>query len=146
MDWSQLARASTVSGVGEVLSVESRAFGRRIATLATVALTLPLRGGRAAEKLTVLIPGGVAGAWAQQVEGAPQLQVGDRRLFFLSPGPGGRWLLVGLMQGAALVRPDGTMDGGWAVERPLMGRLPFDATSERTALMPLLRTLREELR
>ena len=146
MDWSQLAHEATVSGVGEVIGLETRRFGRRIATLATVSLTLPLRGGATADRLTVLIPGGVVGEWAQQVTGAPSLRIGDRRLFFLSPGPGGRWLLVGLAQGAALVRPDGSMEGGWAVEGPAFETPGMSPAGERNALLPLLRTLREELR
>ena len=120
LDWPELLQNSTVAGVGEVLSVDVRSVNGRTWTEAQVQLTRTLKGAAPGTVVTLFLPGGVgAGEMAQLVAGTPRLQVGDRRLFFLTTGPGGRLRVVGLEQGAAAVEIDPSAPGGWVVHRQL---------------------------
>ena len=138
LDWPQLLTLSTVAGVGEVLSVNVRTTNGRVWTTAEVQFTRPIKGASAGDVVTLFLPGGVDGEIAQRIEGTPQLQPGDRRLFFLAPGPGGRLRIVGLEQGAASVRPDPSIHGGWVVQRPLSSHQLGVPLPQREPLLPLL--------
>src|SRR5262245_33174141 len=109
----RLVEQSSLVVIGRCTGVRSAWMGRRLMTLATVAVREVLKGEPRAE-VTVVIPGGMdaqrAVPVAAVVEGAPQLATGEEALLFLSARPDepDTYAIVGWGQGKRSILTDAT--------------------------------------
>lgn len=95
-----LARASDVVVRARVAKTSARLSddGKRIFTYAEVEPSATWRG-RAAGRITVLVPGGVVGRMGQRVDGAPAFTPGEEAVVFLHAAETGLYRVTGLAQG-----------------------------------------------
>jgi len=88
-----------------------------ISTIGTIAVESTLKG-TSRPFVSVRLPGGEMGSRRVIVVGAPRARVGDRAVWFLTPGADGIWIPVGLSLG--VFRVDGEGPGGRVVEPPAL--------------------------
>lgn len=95
-----LARASDAVVRGQVQAISSTVSedGRRVFTLVDVVVADAWRGAPG-RTVRVIVPGGVAGAIGQRVEGAPAFAEGEEVVVFLHRAEAGGWRVAGLAQG-----------------------------------------------
>jgi hypothetical protein len=147
LDASALLSSSRVAAVAKVVDVTVKQAGGHVFTLAKVVVSRAVKGAKAGDELTVLVPGGAAGDWVQHVEGAPSPKVGETSLVFLEDGPRGLLQFTGLEQGYGRIRADASVPGGFVVDRRVTARLlgpdgrEVPPLASTVPLMPLLETL-----
>ena len=136
MSLAQLAQAATVIVRGSVVSQVSRwnAQHTRIFTFTTVAVAESLKG-HAASTLTIQQPGGAIGDLHALVPGTVIFHPATQYVLFLEPGPRGRYLPVGMAQGAYRVYSDKA--GLARIELPL-GPLAIGSKSQIMGASPTL--------
>jgi hypothetical protein len=118
-----LVRVASVIAVVEVQSTRTVRAGGRLTTIATLAVTDPIKGAKTNETVQVRIPGGEEGQWAQRVEGAPVLKPGEQCVVFLEPSGRDIYRFVGLEQGRQQIEPDASSSGGLMVRHTTTARL-----------------------
>jgi hypothetical protein len=98
---------------GRCTHVESRWVGRDLVTLATIAVSEPLKG-QAGSEVTVVIPGGVDSKRpvpiAMTFPAAPSIQLKENVLLFLTPEDqvAGGFAIIGFSQGKFTIAQDPT--------------------------------------
>ena len=131
---AELAQRSSLIVIGQCTEVRSAWMGRRLMTLATVAVRETLKGEPHAQ-VTVVIPGGIDAQRpvpvAAVVAGAPQLSPAEEVVLFLSARPDepDRYTVTGWEQGKFSILKDeqGTQVIALGRRRP-----PAPGTSEPT--------------
>lgn len=108
---TMMARAmrSDAVVIGQVRATHARWERGRIVTHADVEVESHIRG-RAADRIDVVVPGGVVDGIGMRVLGAAELMVGDRALLFLTPTDrrDGRRHLIDLGAGKVAIEGDST--------------------------------------
>jgi len=100
----QLVEAADVIADGEVLAVHVAADRGHIERIVTIRVADAWKG-EAGDVLHLRLPGGELGLTREVVPGAPEVQAGDRLVWFLTRDPRGALVVVGLHQGAVRVVP-----------------------------------------
>ncbi len=106
----QLIGAADVIADGEVVAVHTTADRGRVERVVSVRV-LETWKGSGGEMLHVRLPGGTLGRTRVIVPGAPEVAVGDRRVWFVTRTPDGTFASVGLHQGVVRVWTS-PVDGG----------------------------------
>jgi hypothetical protein len=94
---------------------------KRIDTLITFQVGTYLKGS-SGETLVIQVPGGELGRYRNVMVGAPNFEVGDEAVLFLTVRPGARPAIFGLSQGVFRVRLDDRTRGRIVVPPALMAR------------------------
>jgi hypothetical protein len=118
----EMTEGATLIVMGTCLETKSQWVGRSLVTLATVSVTETIKGG-AAEKLTVVLPGGVDAnrkfPVAMNYAGAPQMSKDEEVFLFLTTQDevAGGYAVMGFAQGKYSIA-EGS-DGGKVVTRDM---------------------------
>src|SRR5262249_55324400 len=111
LSMQQMTEEASLIVMGQCLETRSQWVGRSLVTLATVSVTETIKGG-AAEKLTVVLPGGVDAnrkfPIAMTYAGAPQMSKDEEVFLFLTPQDevAGGYSVMGFAQGKYSVGKD----------------------------------------
>lgn len=145
----ELARASSVVAVVEVLSVDVVAGNGLVETRSRIRVERAVHGAPKGKVLTLVTPGGEYDGVTQLVPGAPRPQAGERALVFLERAGGGRFLAVGMEQGYLRIvdEEDGpvierTSDARYLTRDPSGEMVATRPPPTREPLMPLLERVR----
>jgi hypothetical protein len=139
----QMFHDAQVVAVAQVRDVRTERQGGRIVTHAILELSESFKGPGAGKRVEVLVPGGVVGEWAQRVEGAPVLAIGERCVVFLSAGGGGLYRFTGLEQGKLTV--EGASPNQLMLRRTVTARWVDPSGLHEAAAPPLTEPLKPYL-
>ena len=98
-EFREVVAGASVIVRGRVADVRAiRSASGDIESAVTIAVETSLKGSSEAF-VSMRLPGGTVGRYRTVMVGAPVMQVGERAVFFLKPGPGNTLWPVGLSQG-----------------------------------------------